>query len=382
MRLGIDASNIRSGGGITHLVELLRAANPITYGFDSVVVWASSSTLARIEPRPWLIGRQEPVLELHYLRRAFWQRRRLGVLARLERCDVLFAPGGTVATSFRPIVCMSRNLLPFDLREMARYRLSATALRLWVLRSLQSRSFRAADGVVFLTSYAKDRVQRVVGPLKNRVGIIPHGVDRRFFRARNGARGIAECSTEDPFRILYVSIVDLYKHQWHVAEAVARLRASGLPVSLDLIGPAYRPALRRLRNAMRRLDPAGAFLRYCGEVPHEDLPQCYARADLGVFASSCENMPNILLEGMASAVPIACSDRGPMPEVLRDAGVYFNPESVNSISRALRQLIDSPQLRVAVGNAGAGLAQQYSWARCADETFRFLAQVAREWVSR
>jgi glycosyltransferase involved in cell wall biosynthesis len=87
-------------------------------------------------------------------------------------------------------------------------------------------------------------------------------------------------------------------------------------------------------------------------------------------------MPNILLEGMASGLPIACSDRGPMPEVLGDAGVYFDPEDPNDIARALRELIDSRELRSKLAKASFERAQGYSWLRCADQTFRFLADIA------
>jgi hypothetical protein len=38
MILGIDASNIREGGGVTHLVELLRSVDPLVHGFSQVVV--------------------------------------------------------------------------------------------------------------------------------------------------------------------------------------------------------------------------------------------------------------------------------------------------------------------------------------------------------
>ena len=53
MILGIDASNIRGGGGITHLVELLKAAHPAQHGFGKVVVWSGQETLSKIEERPW-----------------------------------------------------------------------------------------------------------------------------------------------------------------------------------------------------------------------------------------------------------------------------------------------------------------------------------------
>ena len=87
---------------------------------------------------------------------------------------------------------------------------------------------------------------------------------------------------------------------------------------------------------MMNLDPDGDFITYKGTVPHEQLNAHYAAANLCVFASSCENMPNILLEGMASGLPIACSNRGPMSEILGDAGLYFDPEVVDSIAEAIR----------------------------------------------
>ena len=59
-------------------------------------------------------------------------------------------------------------------------------------------------------------------------------------------------------------------------------------------------------------------------------------------------MPNILLEGMAAGLPIACSSMGPMPEVLGDAGVYFNPTNVDSIYTALKELLDNNYLRAEI----------------------------------
>jgi glycosyltransferase involved in cell wall biosynthesis len=376
MRLGIDAANIRSGGGVTHLVEMLAAAEPGVHGFEAVIVWAPRATLALLEARPWLLKRHDVAVESHYALRAWWQATRFGSLVRRERCDLLFVPGGAFATDFRPVVTMSRNLLPFEWRELRRYGCSPTALRLLLLRRSLSRSFRSASGTIFLTHYAQQAVLAVTGSLPGASEVIPHGLDAGFFQLERRHRPLEECSAADPLRIVYVSIVDLYKHQWHVAEAVARLRSEGLAVSLALIGPGYRPALKRLRHTMARLDPRGEFLHYEGPVAHADLAARYATAELCVFASSCENMPNILLEGMAAALPIACSDRGAMPEVLGKAGEYFDPEEPDSIARALRTLLASPQLRRQRAQAALGLAHQFSWTRCARETFGFLTKVA------
>jgi glycosyltransferase involved in cell wall biosynthesis len=377
MILGIDASNIRIGGGVTHLVELLGAAEPETHGFSQVIVWGGQQILNRIEGRPWLLKSQQGLLNKSLPWRVFWQRFRLSRLARSAGCDVLFVPGGSYAGDFHPIVTMSRNMLPFEWQELRRYGWTWLTLKMLLLRWAQSRTFRQAAGVIFLTQYAKREVMRLVGDTFGQTTITPHGINGRFTRSPREQRAIDQYSAERPFRILYVSIIDVYKHQWHVVEAVAQLRESELPVVLDLVGPAYPWALVRLKRTLQRVDPAGRFVRYAGAVPNRELQMRYAQADLCLFASSCENMPNILLEGMASGLPIACSNRGPMPEVLGEAGMYFDPENSNDIARALRELILFPALRAKLARASFERAQLYSWRRCADETFAFLAERAR-----
>lgn len=376
MRLGIDASNLRGGGGITHLVELLHAIDLPAYAFSQVIVWGGKATLDQIENRPWLVKSQQPLLDKGLPYRAFWQRFKLSGLARVADCDLLFVPGGSYAGDFRPMVTMSRNMLPFEWWEMRRYGLSWLIVKLVLLRRIQSASFRRANGVIFLTRYAQETVTRVTGLLRGRVITIPHGINDRFVCAPRSQRALADHSAADPLRLLYVSIVDAYKHQWNVAEAVSGLRALGLPVALDLVGPASRLPLKRLQKALRRLDPGHTFIRYLGALPYRELHEVYARSDVCVFASTSENMPNILIEGMAAGLPIACSDRGPMPEVLGDAGVYFDPEDIGSIRQAIQQLISSPALREEKAQAAFERMQRYSWRRCADETFRFLAEVA------
>ena len=81
-----------------------------------------------------------------------------------------------------------------------------------------------------------------------------------------------------------------------------------------------------MKAAIDRWPIAIECVCFHGEIPYKELHQQYQQADIGVFASSCENMPNILLETMASGLPIACSKKGPIPEVLGKDGVYFDSE--------------------------------------------------------
>jgi len=83
-------------------------------------------------------------------------------------------------------------------------------------------------------------------------------------------------------------------------------------------------------------------------------------------------MPNILLEGMAAGLPMTCSNMGPMPEILADAGVYFNPENPADIAGAVRQLYASASLRTQLAEKAFAQAKAFSWERCAGETFAFI----------
>ncbi|MFN2509388.1 MAG: glycosyltransferase family 4 protein [Chthoniobacterales bacterium] len=379
MRLGIDASNLRAGGGITHLVGLLREANPQEHGISRVTVWGSSSTVAQVVAKSWLRQVEVPALNGALPSRTWWRRAELPRLAAAD-CDVLFSPGGGLITKIRPVITMFRNMLPFEPLERRRYGCSWMFLRLLLLHDAQLRSFRRAAGVIFLTEYAKSKVTTQAGRLHGCTAVIPHGIEESFRCSPRPQAAISEYSEQRPFRLLYISIVDVYKHQGTVARAVAQLRTEGLPLSLDLIGPAYPAALEGLKRVMQEVDATGSFIRYGGPVASADLPQLYRSADAFVFASSCENLPNILIEAMAAGLPIACSDRLPMPEVLgSDAGIYFNPEDVASIAAAVRNLVSDAALRERLAWTNYERAQSYSWRRCASETFAFVSKCARDY---
>jgi len=377
MRLGIDASNIRGGGGVTHLVELLGNATPQNYGFDRVTVWSGKSTLQAVKNRPWLNKVHVPLLDRALPMRLYWQTFMLDRLAHLSECDVLLVPGGSYAGRFRPFVTMSQNLLPFEPREIARYGLSLISLRFPILRHIQSRTFARSDGVIFLSSYAHDVVKNMVTRQIRRNKVIPHGVSKRFYMKPKEQKPISYYSLQKPLKCLYVSSVTVYKHQWNVAEAVSLLRQQGYPIVLDLVGPTTTNKGRKLLQCtLQRLDPTGDYIFSHGHVNHEHLSNCYRLADIFVFASTCETFGQVVLEAMASGLPIACSNYGPMAEIVGEHGVYFDPENSQDIAKALKMLIGDPTLRTVNAVGAYATAKRFTWQRCAHETFSFLAEAA------
>lgn len=377
-RLGIDGSNIRQGGGVTHLSSLLACVEPQRYGFESVVLWAGRDILELIPDAPWLEKSHQNDLDGGIRSRLSWQKFRLPALAE-KSCDLVFAPGGLCGVRNVPFVTMCQNLLPFMWEELRRYKFSYVTLRLILLRYGQLSTFRRAAGLIYLSEDSRQRLENgLLGSEKPDSTVVYHGVDERFFGEPPPDMRWTGRDNNQPIRLLYVSIIDMYKHPWNVAEAVARLRKEGLPVELTLIGPAYAPALRKLRSTLARLDPAGDFLHYKGPVPYSDLPEIYRGADLFLFASTCETFGMILLEAMASGTPVLCSDRTAMPEILQDHGGYFDPEAVDGIVEALRSGIGNDERRNRLAAGAYRRAREFTWERCADQTFGFLAEMAKK----
>lgn len=377
LRIGIDASNIRAGGGMTHLSEFLKAVDPEKHKIGQIIVWGGEKTLSRLPTKSWLELEHIPQLDGGAMQRAYWQNRTLDEVAE-QSCDLLYIPGGTYLGKYRPYVTHLQNMLPFEFTERKRYGYtSKTFWRLTLLHFLQKYTFSQANGVIYVSEYSRKIVRSFLDSTLASSSVIYHGIDSRFFSEPRQQFPITDYSFEKPFRFLYVSIVDVYKHQWYVAEAVSQLRAQGLPITIDFVGPSYTPSLKKLQNIINAHDPSRKFLHYRGVVPYAELHEHYKSADGFVFASSCESISNIVMEAMASGLPIACARKGAMPEVLGKAGIYFDPENPREIAEQLKSMLLDTEGRIQLAKDGYKRAQAFSWNRCADETCAFLSRIAK-----
>jgi glycosyltransferase involved in cell wall biosynthesis len=374
MILGINASRARSGGARAHLIGLLSEADPAAHGFSQVHVWSYRKLLDALPDRPWLMRHSAQALERGLLWQVLWERFSLPGAFRKARCDVLLNVDAGTVSRVTPSVTMSRDMLSYEPGEIDRYEGSAWKRRLLTLRFIQNRSLRAAQGAIFLTRYAGEMIERSCGRLRN-VAFVPHGVGEAF--RHDGPLRPWPADGSRPVECLYISPIWRFKHQWHVVTAIAALRAKGHDLRLMLAGDGEEDMIARLHAEMARVDPEGEFITHLGHIDHSKLPELTANADLYVFASSCENMPNTLLEGMAGGLPIACSNRGPMPEVIEDGAVLFDPEDPQSIAAAIETILTDDTLRARIAARAKELASQYSWRRCARETLAFLAQTVQ-----
>ena len=72
--IGIDASNLREGGGVTHLSEMLRNSKMEEFAIHKVIVWGGKKTLETLKDRSWLSKKLSPEIDSGWFSRICWQK--------------------------------------------------------------------------------------------------------------------------------------------------------------------------------------------------------------------------------------------------------------------------------------------------------------------
>lgn len=98
------------------------------------------------------------------------------------------------------------------------------------------------------------------------------------------------------------------------------------------------------------------------------LASHYQAAALFVYPSLYEGFGIPPLEAMSLNCPVACSNNSSIPEVVGDAGEYFDPMDIDSIRAAMEQVLNSDVRITELIERGRLRCSHFSWERCADET--------------
>ena len=133
-------------------------------------------------------------------------------------------------------VTMFRNMIPFDPVQKKKWPLGFMRFRNWSLKTLMSRSMERADGVIFISKFARSViVDQCKLPIKKETTIY-HGVGENF----NRSSVVSPSSKYGANYIVYPSIIDVYKSQKEVAAYKILIEKVGPQCPpLYLVGEAY-----------------------------------------------------------------------------------------------------------------------------------------------
>jgi glycosyltransferase involved in cell wall biosynthesis len=203
--------------------------------------------------------------------------------------------------------------------------------------------------------------------------IVTFGVDTTAFRPR--ATGVER--SDGPLTIGYVGRMLPGKGLNILAEALDKIK--GEAWQLLIVGDgSERTVFEQRLTASGVLDRA----RFTGAINFDQVPEYFQQMDLLVLPTETtkrirEQFGRVLVEAMASGVPVIGSTCGAIPEVIGDAGLVFSEGDAESLAGALRQALSDQGLRERVAEAGLARVERYSWDRVAEKTYQLYRDVMR-----
>ena len=244
------------------------------------------------------------------------------------------------------------------------------------LRLLVPRSLTRATRIIAVSEFTRQDILARYPIPPEKVAVTPEGADARF-------RPCASAQTASvlgryglgPGFVFSLGRLNRRKNLERLLNAYASLRGQGLVQVPLVIGgkPDYgvQEALRRAK-----LSEDASSVRFTGLIPDEDLPAFYTGAACFVYPSLFEGFGLPALEAMACGTPVVASNRTAIPEVVGDAALTVDPESVEALARAMTRILTDRDLSMDLSRRGLLRSRQFSW----EETARRTLAVYREAV--
>jgi glycosyltransferase involved in cell wall biosynthesis len=196
--------------------------------------------------------------------------------------------------------------------------------------------------------------------IRNRVEVLPTGIPLQSFAAGDGARFREHHGIEaDRTVALYVGRLAHEKNIGFLLESagLARTRCPRLLLMIAGEGPAE--AALKARVAASGLEDHVRFMGYLDRS--RELPDCYAAADIFVFASRTETQGLVLIEAMASGLPVlALACMGTRSILASGRGTRTAPDDPGEFAKLLNGLLADPQQLARLGEEARVEARQWS----------------------
>ncbi len=125
---------------------------------------------------------------------------------------------------------------------------------------------------------------------------------------------------------------------------------------------------------------AGTRTKFTGYLYDQELARAYATADIFVFPGANETFGNVVLEALASGLPVVAPRAGGILDTMldRETGFLFEPEDTAAMVYAVQRLINCHYLRRRMGLAARRRADSFSWEKILDKLVADYAQVIQE----
>lgn len=267
----------------------------------------------------------------------------------------------------RPAIVTVHDLIPLRFPHLY----SRTRQKLTKKRLIYS---SRAERIIAVSQSTKEDLIQLLNVNPEKVTVIHHGVNHRIYqpRARDRARKALGLPQEKRI-LLNVGTEGLNKNTERLVRVFHRLAKRFKNLLLIRVGSTSDS----VTHLIDELKIGDRILRRGFIERHLNL--YYNAADLYICPEILGGfgLPN--LEAMASGCPVVTSDAESFPEVVGNAGLFFDPWDEEDVFEKTATLLENSKLREEYAQKGLKRAKLFSWEKAAEETIKVYAQVVREY---
>lgn len=207
---------------------------------------------------------------------------------------------------------------------------------------------------------------------RGRTQVVYMGVSEDFREAYQDEESIAHVKSKlgvaaRPY-FLFIGSVEAKKNIELLLRAFGLALSAGLNADLVIGGRAgWKSEL--VKEVVNDLPQLKDRVKFLGFVSQQQIAPLVAGARALVLPSRYEGFGMPIVEAMAAGTPVLCSDRGALPEVAGNAAQFFDANDVDRLKSLIEQLDEDDQMFDTMRQAGLTRAKNFSWNKCAQETF-------------
>jgi glycosyltransferase involved in cell wall biosynthesis len=360
MKIAIDISQAIYGTGVSVYTKNLAASLIKLFPEDQYLLFGGS--LRRSVELKELVKKLKGVPKIYpfppTLMDFIWNSLHILPVEKLiGQVDLVHTADWTEPPSKFPKVTTVHDLIPFKFPETTTNMVrNAHKKRLaWVMRE--------SDKIIAVSQSTKEDLLAILKIPEEKIVVIPEGVEERYCpQSVDIQENIKKHYGIDQDYIFSLSTLEPRKNQARLIKAFKIVRETYPDLHLIIGG----------RTGWGEIPETVEGVSLPGYIPDADLPGLYSGCLAFVSPSIYEGFGLSPLQAMACGAPVAVSNVSSLPEVVGEAGVLFDPESVESIAAGIIEAIkERSKLR------GKSLAQaaKFTWEKTAKETHKVYQQV-------
>ena len=220
------------------------------------------------------------------------------------------------------------------------------------IRMVSKTILKNADAVLALTENMKQRMLEIC----NRdISVVPNGIGLERFNTTSGRKKEGNSKT-----IIFVGRLHPVKGVSYLIEAMAIVQREIPDAKLILVGDGVERS--RLEGLSKKLDLNGC-IQFVGQVQQERIPTLLQQADLFALPSLSEGFPVVILEAMATGLPIVATNVGGIPDILEEGvdGYLVNAKRPAEVADRMLVLLRNDKLREEISVNNREKAKLYTW---------------------